>query len=215
MGLCPHCGKEMGLWAALVGQQFHEICRQQAQAKIQAAGIQAARQKESERIANEKGRREWLDSIWKSIEGGNFPTVNPGGGFLPEMDETCHFSISGVKRATFFPQVLGSPRPHFTWEGIIRSDGYLPKEEGTLHITNRRLAFLGVGGTVNLLLAKLLQASCSRDVATFAVSNRTSAVHFVLDPEIATALVAAVQMLAEKAKREEPLRKSRKNKLAG
>jgi len=204
MAACTYCGHELGWWQALWGPAYHIECQQRAVAKQEAERREAERarlaREQAQIEANSRARRETIEALQHAAETGDFSQMRATPVMLLDPDEICFCVIHGCRKASYFPQVDGSGRGGFTADGVIRPDGLLPKEAGALHISSKRICFASKVGAVNLLLKKINLCTSEGDALCLNMEGRVNASHFILDPDIATAVAAAVQTLAAQVK---------------
>jgi len=200
MAFCQICGRPLGWWRGITGPRCHDECKQRQAVQQRAEELGRKSQQEAERQAKEAAKAQFIETLMTAAAAGDFSAIRCTPQIILDHEEVCYCVITGVRRAAYYPQADGTGIPAFTGEGRIRSDGILPKDEGALHLTSKRLCFAGKGGLVNLLLKKMLQCRAQNNLLCVGVEGRVTSSYFVLDGELATALCVAVEALAVQVK---------------
>jgi hypothetical protein len=204
MAYCTLCGRSLGWWNSLVGPGYHQECKQQAEIKQ----VVEARRAEAERIAqegvrrqaNEKARSDAIESLHRAAETGDFSSVSSAPEIILDPEEICHCTVGGCCRAAYIPQVIVTGSGGLTTPGFVDPNRMIPKDSGTLHLTSKRLCFSGTAGVVSLPLRKILQCRAFGKTLCVAVEGRVTASYFILDEEVSTAFVVAIQRLSSQVK---------------
>lgn len=155
---CPICGKPRGFFAVLFEGARHPAC---------------IRQREEE-------KKRAFEAMKAQIEKGEFKNLNDQADVLLDPKETCLVIIRGCSRALFYPVLVGK-LVHHPLSTESRSDGLERKDSGTLYVTDRRILFVGQGGSNVIALKKVLQCSVNRDALSIAIEGRSAASYFILE----------------------------------
>ena len=186
MAFCQFCGQQLGRWRSIFGPYYHDECRKRAERD------QAAR-KEKEVEQQSALYRKRL----QMIEAGEFVNLNPSAEIMLDEGEVCCVLIKGCWSTLFYPRLAGRVMPGH----VVRVDGLKKNDLGTLHVTNKRVCFIGKGGAKALPLKKLLQCETCGDVLHLTAEGRASSSYFVIESPQALELTGvAIRKLAAMAK---------------
>jgi hypothetical protein len=161
----------------------------------------------AEAAAREKAeagrRREEHEKLMAQIARGVFKNLNHEAEIMLDEGETCCGIVKGCWSTLFYPRAAGRAAPG----QAVRVDGLKKSDWGTLHVTNKRICFVGRGGAKALAIKKLLQCETHNDVLHVTAEGRAFSLYFIIDSQEALELMAAsIRKLAALAKtKEEPL----------
>ena len=186
----------MQFWLSLSGETAHKDCLR---------GLAEAKEAQERREAQAKRQREELDrqQLRQHVERGEFRSLNDQAEMILDERETCCIIVRGCFRANFYPRMAGQRgRPvRGSTLGEWRVDGLVRRDRGTLHVTDRRLCFLGLGGATSIPIKKVVQCQAMNDALKILAEGRQSASYFILEPGPALEVFAsAIAKLAELAR---------------
>jgi hypothetical protein len=128
---------------------------------------------------------------------GVFKNLNQEAEMMLDEGEACCAMVRGCWGAVFYPRAAGRVAPG----QAVRVDGLKKTDWGTLHVTNKRVCFVGRGGAKALPMKKLIQCETHGDVLHVAAEGRASSSYFIVDSQEALDFVAAaIRKLAALAK---------------
>ena len=133
----------------------------------------------------------------EQIGEGKFKDLSRQAEMILDEGESCCVVVKGCWNALYYASAAGRVMPG----QIIRSDGLRKKDCGTLHITDKRVCFVGRAGAITVQLRKLLRCDVTGDAIHFIREGRRSAAHFIVESQDAIEVLrAATLKLAEMAK---------------
>jgi len=182
---CEICGKRLGLFSSLLGNRSHSGCRQQQEVKRKAEVQAQLRKQEAEAEA-------FRVAALAQIREGRFKSLNGSSEMILDPGETLCVLIKGCWGTLFYPRAAGRVAPG----QAIRVDGLKKVDFGSLHITDRRICFIGKGGAKTVALRKLLQCRAIGDTLHITGEGRSSSTYFILESAAALELArAAIEKL--------------------
>ncbi len=220
---CSFCGKPRNIIASIFGGQDHPACvnahieklrveeaarmaKEEAEvdALIEKRKAEEAVRKAKERAEADAQKRKALEdaarhqAMKEQIARGEFKSLNDQSEMLIDDGETLCMLIKGCWSTLFYARAAGRIMPG----QAVRVDGIEKVDFGSLHITDRRVCFIGKGGGKTFRLKKLLQCETHGDTLHIVADGKGSSAYFIIEPPAALELAqAAILKLAERAKR--------------
>lgn len=199
MDSCSICRKRLSVVDALLSRKVHPKClRERNLAEAEAARRRReAEAKAAFEAAERKHRAEMEDA-----EAGRFPRVETD--IVMEADEQCHYSKPRTL-ATFHERLFGKTVRKI---GAVerRDDGLVPRDQGRLYVTNRRVCFVGKAKSLSLQLKKVLrceQEGDDLDAMLINMEGRAQPTHFIFEDDWDVEVIqAAIHRLAFDAKQQ-------------
>jgi hypothetical protein len=188
--ICPICGKSRNAIAGVFAGPRHPEC-----VKAEAQRLR------SEAVAREKAetdrRREQHEKLVAQIAMGVFKSLNHEAEIMLDEGETCCAIVKGCWSTLFYPRAAGRALPG----QAVRVDGLKKSDWGTLHVTNKRVCFVGRGGAKALPIKKLIQCETHNDVLHVTAEGRASSSYFIIESQEALEMLAtSIRKLAALAK---------------
>jgi hypothetical protein len=148
-------------------------------------------------------RREQHETLMAQIAKGVFKNLNKEVELMLDEGETCCVIIKGCWSTLFYPRAAGRVAPG----QAVRVDGLKKSDWGSLHVTNKRVCFVGRGGAKTFAIKKLVQCETHNDVLHVTAEGRASSSYFIIECQEALEMTAAsIRKLAALAKAgEKPL----------
>jgi len=177
---CEICGRPRSFLASFFGGRAHPACIE-AQKKRQREEIEAqTKRQREENAAHQK-------TMLEQIETGTFKALNEHSEMMLDEGETLCMLIKGCWSTFFYPRAAGRIKPG----QAVRVDGLKKVDFGSLHVTDRRICFIGKGGAKAIPLKKLLQCQVGTDTLHITVEGRASSTYFIIESTAAAELAHA------------------------
>ncbi|MGA2985673.1 MAG: hypothetical protein ABSG32_17825 [Terriglobia bacterium] len=165
---CRICSNPLSLIDRLAGRQEHSGCAREQQV-AEAKAVQVRERKaeeeyrETQRLVEEKKLKdeEALDRLRNERMGkGIFKSLNTDAQMILDPGEQCCVLVKGCWSTLFYPRAAGRILPG----QAVRVDGLKKIDFGVLHITDKRICFVGKGGAKTVAWKKILQCESHSDV---------------------------------------------------
>ena len=223
--LCSVCGKPLGILRSILGARDHPECvdahneqlkreeaarnereREEAEAR-QIKERQEKAEAEAREIKERQEKAAHHQVMMDQIARGEFKALNEYSEMMLGEDEKLCVLLKGCWSTFFYPRAAGRILPG----QAVRVDGLKKVDFGSLHITDRRVCFVGKGGAKILPLKKLLQCEGRGDALHLTVEGTTSSSYFIIDsPEALDIARAAILKLAQMGRQKSATRKGRR-----
>ncbi len=220
---CSFCGKPRNIIASIFGGQDHPACVKAHIEKLRAeeaarmakeeaeadALIEKRKAAEAVRKAKERAEADAQklkaeedaarhQTMKEQIARGEFKSLNDQSEMLIDDGETLCMLIKGCWSTLFYARAAGRIMPGQE----VKVDELKKVDFGSLHVTDKRICFIGKGGGKTFQLKKLLQCETHGDTLHIVADGKASSAYFIIEPPAALELAqAAILKLAERAKR--------------
>jgi len=220
---CSLCGKPRNIIASIFGGQDHPACVNAHIEKLKAeeaarmakeeeevdALIEKRKAEEALRKAKERAEADAQklkaqedaalhQAMKEQIARGVFESLNDQSEMLIDDGETLCMLFKGCWSTHFSARAAGRITPG----QAVGVDGLKKVDFGSLHVTDRRVCFIGKDGGKTFQLKKLLQCETHGDTLHIVADGKASSAYFIIEPPAALELAqAAILKLAERAKR--------------
>ncbi|MGA3164712.1 MAG: hypothetical protein ABSF14_01195 [Terriglobia bacterium] len=187
---CEICGRPRSFLASFFGGRAHPACIEaQEKRQREEAEAQRKRQREEEAALHK--------TILEQIEKGVFRGLNEHSEVMLDEGEILCMLIKGCWSTFFYPRAAGRIKPG----QVVRVDGLKKVDFGSLHVTDKRICFIGKGGAKTIPLKKLLQCQVGTDTLHVTAEGRSSSTYFIIESPAALELArASILKLTELAK---------------
>lgn len=198
---CSICGKPRNILASIFGGHDHPACVNTRIEKLKAEEAARKAVERAEAAAQElKARQESAarhQAVMEHIARGEFKPLNEISEMLLDDGETLCLLIKGCWSTFFYARAAGRITPG----QAVRFDGLKKVDFGTLHVTDRRICFIGKGGGKSFQLKRLLQCETRGDTLHIVLDGRASSAYFIIEsPDALEVTHAGILKLAEKVK---------------
>jgi hypothetical protein len=143
---------------------------------------------------------------FRQIDRGEFKSFDDHAEILLEHDEHCLAVVKGCAMAGVNPQLDEAFVEAASATPGARADGLVKQDAGSLHITDRRISFIGTFNSRTILLSRVVEIRHSNDVLMIvADGGNESASYFILETprrlEVTAAVIKKLTDLAQSNQR--------------
>jgi hypothetical protein len=187
---CPFCGRPRSFLARFFGGYAHPAC-------INAQNMKEREESDARQLKEREESDARHRTMLEQIEKGTFKSLNEHSELMLDEAENLCMLIKGCWSTFFYPRAAGRIKPG----QVVRVDGLKKVDFGSLHITDKRICFIGKGGAKAIPLKKLLQCQAGTDTLHVTAEGRSSSTYFIIESPAALKLAhASILKLAEFAK---------------
>ncbi|HEV2495359.1 MAG TPA: hypothetical protein VG204_20060 [Terriglobia bacterium] len=141
--------------------------------------------------------------ILKQIDRGEFRSFDDQAEILLEHDEHCLAFVRGCEMADPDPALAENEAPEATLSSTpgLRPDGLVSQGIGLLHVTDRKICFMGHFNSRTIPLGKIVEVRNQADVLAVVAGDHRLTSYFILEsPRRVEITAAAVRKLTELAR---------------